>query len=130
MKCVLKKCSEYNTCLKKKNPFAENKICKGYIEYINQDLSTNKGTQFEIPFSAIGFEVQMVSDDIKNNIFNNSNKSLKELIIQMFFFDKEKPKYIKDKLDCNISYVYEIIRECENKLLENNKKIIIKKMKK
>jgi hypothetical protein len=48
----------------------------------------------------------------------------------MFFFDKEKPKYIKDKLDCNISYVYEIIRECKNKLLENNKKINIKKMKK
>jgi len=128
--CMLKKCSEYNICLKKKNPFGNDKICKGYIEYINQDSQTNKGTQFEIPFSAIGFEVKMVSDDIKNNIFNNSNKSLKELIIQMFFFDKEKPKYIKEKLNCNISYVYEIIRECKNKLLENNKKIIVKKMKK
>lgn len=128
--CILKKCSEYKICLKKKNPFEGNNLCNGYKKYVEQDCLNSKGTQIEIPFSSIGFNIQMVNNDMENNIFNNNGKSLKELIIQMFFFDKEKPKHIQSKLDCNISYIYEIIRECKAKLLKNNNKNNFKKFEK
>jgi hypothetical protein len=125
-KCIYKKCRLYKVCKKKKNPFAGNKLCIGYEEYVRQDSILSKGTQFEIPFSSIGLEIQYIGAEMSNVVFQ-SNKTLKELIIQMYFFDKIKVREIHEQLDCSLQYIYEVVSKCKDKLLESQRKIIVNK---
>lgn len=121
-KCILKKCKHYKTCNQKKNPFANNSLCLGYLHYAQQDTIREKGTQFEIPISQV-LESLRVADEDRDEMYQ-SGKSKRELIIQMFFFDgKKNVKEIADKLYCSEQYVYAEIRKCKTQLLKTAKKL-------
>lgn len=107
--CVLKKCPEYKTCLIKKNPFQQGKICKGYLQYINQDISKRKGSSFEISFSTANIKEEHLQDQVVFQPFSDRGK----LIIQLFFFDKLSPAIIAEQLYCSEQFVYQVIRQCK-----------------
>ena len=117
-KCVLKNCKRHKQCTLKKDPFQNNKICEGYKEYIHQDEIRKKGMQFEVVMSETNIEENMISNEILDYMYK-TNKSKKELIVQMFFFDDIKDiQIIKEQLFCSEQYIYSIIRKCKNKLMD------------
>lgn len=111
--CILKKCPVYKTCSVKKNPFQDNKICKGYLRYINQDIAKRKGSSFEIPFSTARIREEHLQDQVVFQPFSDRGK----LIIQLFFFDKLSPVVIAEQLYCSDQFVYKVIRQCKALLM-------------
>jgi DNA-directed RNA polymerase specialized sigma subunit len=109
MPCKLKKCSEYKKCLLKKNPFQDGKICQGYLQYINQDISLKKGQSFEIPFTSANIKEEYLQEQIVFQGFSDRGK----LIIQLYFFDKATPSEIASQLYCSEQYVYKVISQCK-----------------
>jgi hypothetical protein len=120
--CKIKNCKHYKTCNQKKDPFKDNILCRGYLHYVQQDIIREKGTQFEIPISHV-IESILVDDEERKMMYD-TNKSKKELIIQMYFFDGDtNVKNISEKLYCSEQYVYSEIRKCKMMLLKSAKKL-------
>lgn len=118
--CKLRKCKYYKDCKKKKNPFENNSLCIGYQSYVTQDAKRKKGTQIEMPISHALEALHITTEDIEE--MYNSGKTIKQHIVQMFFFDGEDIKTISKELACTEQYVYAVIRHCKKLLLAEAKK--------
>lgn len=110
MSCKLKKCSEYKTCLLKKNPFQDGKICKGYKDYINQDLIKSKGGSFEVSFTSANIRENFLQEQFVFQGFSDRAR----LIAKLFFFDRLSPTVIAEDLYCSEQYVYQVVRQCKD----------------
>lgn len=110
MACKLKKCSEYKTCLLKKNPFQGGVFCKGYKDYINQDIPRRKGDSLEMSFTSANIRENFLQDQFMFTGFSDRAK----LIVQLFFFDRLSPAEIANDLYCSEQYVYQIVRQCKD----------------
>lgn len=113
-KCLLfEKCKFKKGC--KKEPFAGNKLCPGYEEYVSQDAKLDKGAKFEIPFSCIGFDVTQVYEE--RTVFVGGDMNKWNAIVKFFFFDRVKVSEIADKAGCSEQFVYRVIAKCRSLLL-------------
>jgi len=102
---------------KKTDPFKNNKLCWGYENYINQDVPKNL-RQYEVLFSEINFNL----DRINAQLFEPLPSNKKKEIIKMFFFGRSNINDIAECLQCSPQYIYSILKNCKNILLESIKK--------
>ena len=115
--CKLRECKKFKTCKQKTDPFKNNKLCWGYENYINQDAPKNL-RQYEVLFSEINFNL----DRINAQLFEPLPSNKKKEIIKMFFFGKSNINDIANCLQCSPQYIYAILKNCKNILLESIKK--------
>ena len=115
--CKLRECKKFKTCKQKTDPFKNNKLCWGYENYINQDVPKNL-RQYEVLFSEINFNL----DRINAQLFEPLPSNKKKEIIKMFFFGKSNINDIANCLQCSPQYIYTILKNCKNILLESIKK--------
>jgi predicted DNA-binding protein YlxM (UPF0122 family) len=108
MTCQLKRCSEYQCCQLKDNPFQGNRLCKGYEKYVNQDMILNKGNSWEITFTSANVQEKFLrQQDIFSDLTDKGR-----MIIQLYFFDRISTAEIAEQLYCSEQYVYNIIKRC------------------
>lgn len=112
MHCQLKKCPEYKTCLIKKDPFQNGRICKAYRDYINQDIPRRKGSSLEISFTSANVKDHLLQKQIEFSGFSERGKT----IIELYFFDRLSVLDIADQLYCSEQYVYQTIKKCKSYL--------------
>jgi hypothetical protein len=94
------------------------KLCKGYEEYVAQDSHLPKFSQFEIPFSCLGFDSIILPDKLETKVFMSGGDMSKwDLIVKMYFFDRQEISEIKRQVGCSEQYVYIVIAKCKKVLL-------------
>ena len=111
-------------------------MCKGYKEYINQDVVFKKGSSMEVTFTSANIKEHNIvdQDDVFQDIFNGFTDRGK-MIVQLYFFDRLTPVDIARQLYCSDQYVYQIIKQCKiylqamigKKPKQKGKKNVIKK---
>jgi DNA-directed RNA polymerase specialized sigma subunit len=115
--CKLRACKKFKTCKQKTDPFKNGKLCWGYENYINQDIPKNL-KQYEVLFSEINLNLERINVRLFEPLPTNKKKE----IIKMFFFGKSNINDIAEYLQCSPQYIYTILKNCKNILLDSIKK--------
>lgn len=115
--CKLRTCKKFKTCKQKTDPFNGGKLCWGYENYINQDVPKNL-KQYEVLFSEININLERVNAQLFEPLPTNKKRE----IIKMFFFGRSNINDIAECLQCSPQYIYSILKNCKNILLESIKK--------